>query len=263
MSLVGSTAALFDLMGRVAIVTGATRGIGLAIATALGEAGARVVISSEDPAACQQVAADLNERGIQAAPIACDLADSDQIAALVDQTLASFGRLDVLVCNGGIEGPVGPISAASEASIDLTLRINLLSAIDLTSAAAPHIAAQGGGSMILVSSIAGVRGNAALGVYGVTKAALAQLARNLAVEWGPKGVRVNALSPGLIETAFAKPILSQPDYLARRLSLTPLRRPGRPEEIAAAALFLAAPGGGFVTGHNLIIDGGTVISDGN
>ena len=263
MNLKGATGALFDLQGKVAIVTGATRGIGLAISTALGEAGASIVVSSETLSDCRATATDLVKLGINATPIACDLAAPEQIDALVAQTLAHLGRLDILVCNGGIEGPVGSIAQASAKAIDATFQVNLRSAISLTNAALPHIGAQGCGSVILISSIAGLRGNSAIGVYGMTKAALAQLARNLAVEWGPRGVRVNAISPGLIETAFAKPILDAPDYLARRLSLTPLRRPGRPEEIAAAALFLAAPGGAFVTGQNLIVDGGTVISDGN
>lgn len=263
MSLTGATAALFDLDGKVAIVTGATRGIGLAIARALGEAGATVVISSENGTDCDEVAATLKAQGVRALAIPCDVSAPLAVKALVADAAATCGRLDILVCNAGIEGPVGPIADASAEAIDAVLAINLKSAIGLTNAALPHIAAQGGGAVILIASIAALRGNKAIGVYALTKAALAQLARNLAVEWGPSGVRVNAVAPGLIETDFSRGIMSNTVYLERRLGLTPLRRTGRPEEIGAAALFLAGAGGAFVTGQTLVVDGGTVISDGN
>lgn len=162
-----------------------------------------------------------------------------------------------------MEGHVGPIGEASEAMIDRLLAVNLRSSMILTAALIPGMVERGGGSVVLVSSIAGLRGNGSIGLYGVSKAALMQLARNLAVEWGPQGVRVNTISPGLIETPFATPILTNPDYLPRRLGLTPLRRVGQPEEIAAAIHFLASAAAGFVTGHNLVVDGGTTISDGN
>lgn len=121
----------------------------------------------------------------------------------------------------------------------------------------------GGGSVVLMASIAGVRGNKSLGLYGLSKAGLAQLARNLAVEWGPANIRVNAISPGVIDTEFARPLTDNPEVLQRRLALTPLRRVGRPEEVAALAMLLAAPGGAFISGQNLIVDGGTTIGDGN
>lgn len=263
MGLRGRTADLFDLTGRVAIVTGATRGIGAAIARALAEAGATVVVSSEDAAACTDAAAALTDDGLSALPIGCDLADAAQIRALVATTSERHGRIDMLVCNGGIEGPVGPIGEASETAIDRTIAINLKSAATLTTAAIPHMAERGGGAVVLISSIAGLRGNRAIGVYALTKAALAQLARNLAVEWGGRGVRVNAISPGLIHTAFSEALIADEAFMARRMAMTPLRRPGLPEEIAAAALFLLADGGAFVTGQNIVVDGGTLISDGS
>jgi NAD(P)-dependent dehydrogenase (short-subunit alcohol dehydrogenase family) len=125
------------------------------------------------------------------------------------------------------------------------------------------MAQRGGGSVILISSIAGLRGNKSIGLYGVSKAGLAQLARNLAVEWGPHGVRVNSLSPGLIRTPLSTGLMGDEAFLGRRLSLTPLRRVGEPEEIAGVVVLLASRAGGFITGQNLIIDGGTTISDGN
>jgi NAD(P)-dependent dehydrogenase (short-subunit alcohol dehydrogenase family) len=263
MTIRGGAAALFDLTGRVAIVTGATRGIGRAIGMALGEAGATVIVSSEDPAACAATAAEFAAAGIAADPVACDIGSPDAIRALIAAAVSRYERIDVLVCNAGIEGPVGPLGAIGDAEIDRAIAVNLRSAMTLTAHAIPHMAERDGGSVILISSIAGLRGNRSIGVYGITKAALAQLARNLAVEWGPQGVRVNCISPGLIATDFARTILGNETYLARRLSLTPLRRAGKAHEIAAAALFLAGDGGAFVTGHNLVVDGGTLISDGN
>jgi NAD(P)-dependent dehydrogenase (short-subunit alcohol dehydrogenase family) len=158
---------------------------------------------------------------------------------------------------------MGPLGSASDADWDLTMTVNLRSVHWLTSRIVPKMAESGGGSVILISSISGVRGNKAIGLYGLSKAAGAQLARNLAVEWGPQNVRVNAISPGLIRTQFATPLLENPNVLERRLSLTPLRRVGEPHEIAGVAVMLASPAGAFVTGQNLIVDGGTTISDGN
>ena len=254
---------LFRLDGKVALVTGGTRGIGRAVAAAFAAAGARVAISSEDGAACAETEDAFRRAGHDVRGIACDVADPTQLAALVGQVEAELGPIDVLVCNAGIEGPVGPIHAADDAAYRRLMTINLDSVVRLTGLVLPGMAARGGGSAILMSSIAGLRGNKAIGVYALAKAAVAQLARNLAVEWGPSNVRVNAISPGLIRTDFARGILGDEAYLARRLSLTPLRRAGEADEVAGAALFLASPAAGFVTGHNLVVDGGTTISDGN
>jgi NAD(P)-dependent dehydrogenase (short-subunit alcohol dehydrogenase family) len=253
----------FSLQDRVALVTGATGGIGTATVNLLAQAGATLVLSSNEDEACRAMAQALREAGTQAHALPADLADQAGVRAMADQAIALAGHVDILICNGGMEGHVGPIGEASADAIRTLLGVNLLSAMTLTATLAPAMAARGRGSIVLVSSIAGLRGNKAIGLYGVSKAALAQLARTLAVEWGPQGVRANTVSPGLIATPFARPILDNPDYLPRRLSLTPLRRAGRPEEIAAAILFLASDAGSFVTGHNLVADGGTTISDGN
>lgn len=254
---------MFDLSGQVAIVTGSTRGIGRAIAQTLAEAGAHVVISSEDAAACSATVEEFVALELSATAVVCDLSQRGAIRDLVQITVQRYQRLNILVCNAGIEGPLGPLAQAGEADIQRTLDINLHSSITLTSAAIPHMVQQGGGSVILIASIAGVRGNRSIGMYGISKAALAQLGRNLAVEWGPQGVRANCISPGLIATDFSRGVMDNTAFMERRLSLTPLRRVGQPQEIAAAALFLASKGGAFVTGQNLIVDGGTVISDGN
>ncbi|SAK17937.1 3-oxoacyl-[acyl-carrier-protein] reductase [Burkholderia multivorans] len=192
-----------------------------------------------------------------------DARSRESVDALWTQANALRASIDVLVCNTGVAPHMGPMRSADDAAWDLTLTINLRSAVWLCNRATAEMAERGGGSIILTSSIAGVRGNQSLGVYGVSKAAVAALARNLAVEWGPRNVRVNAISPGMIATEFARPILDNEAVLARRLQATPLRRTGTSDEIAAVALLLAAPAGAFITGQNLIVDGGTTISDGN
>jgi NAD(P)-dependent dehydrogenase (short-subunit alcohol dehydrogenase family) len=254
---------LFSLTGKTALITGATRGIGLAIARAYGRAGARLVITSENIDDCQHVTSTLSREGIDAWPINADLGQQTDVSALAEAVLDRFGGLDALVCNAGVAPHMGPLATACDRDWDTTLTINLRSALWLTTALIPSMAARGGGSVVLMASIAGVRGNKSLGLYGLSKAALAQLARNLAVEWGPANVRVNAISPGVIQTEFARPLTDSPALMEKRLALTPLRRVGTPEEIAGLALLLATPAGGFMTGQNLIVDGGTTIGDGN
>jgi NAD(P)-dependent dehydrogenase (short-subunit alcohol dehydrogenase family) len=254
---------LFDLHDHVALVTGATRGIGRAIAEQMATAGAQVVVSSEDPHACDATAAEMRESGLDVIGIPCDVTSRENIDALVARTLELRERIDVLVCNAGVAPHMGPIATASGEQWDLTMTVNLRSVVWLTSLVIPGMAARGSGSVIITSSIAGVRGNKAIGLYGLSKAGNAELARNLAVEWGPSNVRVNAISPGLIRTEFARPLLDDAEVMKRRLALTPLRRAGEPDEIAGVAVMLASRAGAFITGQNLIVDGGTTIGDGN
>jgi NAD(P)-dependent dehydrogenase (short-subunit alcohol dehydrogenase family) len=256
---------LFDLTGRTALVTGATQGLGLAIAEALAEQGARVIVSDLNQGACERVAAEMRSRGMLVEGLAADLAngeEAERLAAQV-QVQAPFGGIDILVSNAGIQGPSGPLAAATDDDWQRVIEVNLRAAARLTAHLIPSMAARGGGSVVLMSSIAGLRGNASIGLYGVSKAALAQLARNLAVEWGPKGVRVNAVSPGLIRTPLATGLLGNDAFMARRLQATPLRRVGEPKEIAGVVVMLASRAGGFITGQNLVVDGGTTISDGS
>lgn len=249
---------MFDLTGKSAIVTGSTRGIGRAIAEGLIAQGARVVISSEDAGDTARAAAELGQPGL-----ACDVADDAALARLVDFALAELGGIDVLVCNAGITGQAGPFADIDMDDYARVMAINLRSQVVLTGLALPHIAAGGGGSAVLVSSLSGLRGNARINAYALAKAGVAQLARNLAVEWGPRNVRVNAISPGFIATELSGPLLAEESFMARRMAQTPLRRPGTPQEVAGAAVFLASSAGAFVTGHNLVVDGGTLITDGS
>jgi NAD(P)-dependent dehydrogenase (short-subunit alcohol dehydrogenase family) len=254
---------LFSLEGKVALLTGASRGIGLAVATEMARAGAKVVLSSDESEACAEQAARLRADRLDAIGLACDVMQRSQVEALVQQTLALCGRIDVLVCNAGVAPPFGPLAAASDADWERTMTVNLRSAVWITSLVIPGMASRRDGSVIMTASLSSVRGNKSIGLYGVSKAGLVQLARNLAVEWGPANVRVNSISPGIIATDFARPLLDNPELLSRRLALTPLRRAGEPHEIAGVAVMLASRAGGFITGQNLIVDGGTIISDGN
>lgn len=249
---------MFDLTGKRALVTGSTRGIGRAIAEALITQGARVVISSENAADTARVAAELAMPGCP-----CDVADDAALARLVDVTVAELGGLDILVCNAGITGKPGPFAEVDMDDYARVMAINLRSQVVLCNLALPRIAASGGGSAVLISSLSGLRGNGRINAYALAKAGVAQLARNLAVEWGPRAVRVNAVSPGFIATELSQPLLDDPVFMARRMAMTPLRRPGTPQEVAGAVLFLASDAGAFVTGHNLVVDGGTVITDGS
>jgi NAD(P)-dependent dehydrogenase (short-subunit alcohol dehydrogenase family) len=252
--------ALFDLGGQVVLVTGAARGLGLAIAQACAAQGAAVALVDLDEAALAAAVGALRGEGREVLPIVADLADPAAPTLVWRRALAWRGRIDTLVCNAGL-GSAG-IALDSDPGRRL-FDVNLYSAVRLTDLAAPWMAEHGGGSIVLMSSIAGLRGNQALGLYALSKAALAQLARNLAVEWGPKNVRANAISPGLIRTPLSQGLLSDDRFMQRRLAATPLRRIGEPHEIAGVAVMLASAAGAFITGQNLMVDGGTLISDGS
>lgn len=249
---------MFDLSGKSAIVTGSTRGIGRAIAEALIAQGARVLVTSEDADGTRRVAAELEMPGQQ-----CDVTDEAALAALVDRAAAEFGGLDVLVCNAGITGRAGSFAELDMADYARVMAVNLTSQILLSNLALPAIAARGGGAAVLISSLSGLRGNGRINAYALAKAGVAQLARNLAVEWGSRNVRVNAVSPGFIATELSQPLLDDAAFMARRMAMTPLRRPGTPAEVAGAVVFLSSAAGAFVTGQNLVVDGGTLITDGS
>ena len=255
--------ALFDLGGQVALVTGAAQGLGLAIAQALAAQGASVVLSDRDAAGAEAAVDRLRAQGADATALACDVAEAADIDRLVAAAQSWRGRVDTLVCNAGIQGPAGPLAEAGDDDWQRVFDVNLRGAARLANGLIPAMAARGSGSVVLMSSIAGLRGNRAIGLYGLSKAALAQLARNLAVEWGPQGVRVNAISPGLIRTPLSGGLMANDAFMQRRLAATPLRRVGEPHEVAGVAVMLASRAGGFMTGQNLVVDGGTLISDGS
>lgn len=250
-------ASLFDLSGKVAIVTGSTKGIGLAIATRMAEHGATVVISSRKADACEAVAATIKAAGGKAVVIPCHIARKEELQNLVDQTVAQCGGIDILVENAAVNPYLGPAAAMPDEAFDRVMGSNVRSNVWLANMALPHMAQRGGGSVIIISSIGGLRGSSQLGAYAISKAADMQLARNIAVEWGPKNIRANAIAPGLVRTDFARALWENPTLYRKRTKDTPLQRIGEPDEIAGAAVFLASAAGSFTTGQTIVIDGGT------
>ncbi|RDI24311.1 NAD(P)-dependent dehydrogenase (short-subunit alcohol dehydrogenase family) [Pseudacidovorax intermedius] len=254
---------LFALDGQVALVTGAAGGLGRAIALAYAQHGARLVLSDRKGDGLREVAARCESLGTAVHTVAADLAETAQVQRLAEQAQAAFGRIDLLVCNAGMQGPAGPLLAVPAEDWARVFQVNLASAHALCAALVPAMGARGHGRVVLMASIAALRGNGAIGLYGLSKAALAQMARNLAVEWSPRGVCVNAIAPGLIRTPLADGLMANAAFMARRLAATPLRRVGEPHEVAGVAVMLASAAGGFITGQMLVVDGGTLISDGS
>lgn len=251
---------LFDLTGKVAVITGSTKGIGKAIAEEYAKAGAKVVISSRKADACEKVANELKEQGFDALPIPCHVGDKAQLQNLVDKTLEAWGKIDILVCNAATNPVYGPTHDVSDEAFDKIMGTNVKGTFWLCNMVIPQMVELGGGSIVLLSSIAGIRASANIGVYGMSKAAEAGLARNLSLEWGPKNIRVNSIAPGLIRTDFAQALLDDPDRLKRVEEKLPLRRVGEPVDIAGVALFLGSAAGAYVTGQTIVADGGDTIT---
>jgi len=251
----------FDLTGKVAIVTGSSRGIGKASAMALADHGAKVVISSRRQDACDAVAAEIDAaHGTGSAlAVAASISDKAALEYLVGETRRVFGRIDVLVCNAASNPYYGPLAGISDEQFRKILDNNILSNHWLIQLVAPEMRARREGSIIIVSSIGGLRGSPVIGAYNVSKAADFQLARNYAVEYGPDNVRVNCIAPGLIRTDFARALWEDPEVERRSTGGTPLPRIGEPEEIAGAVVFLASPASAFMTGQAIVIDGGATI----
>ena len=252
---------LFDLSGKVAVITGSSRGIGRAIAERMAEQGASVVISSRKAEPCEQVAAAINAAHGEGRAIAvpANIASKDDLKRLVDAAVAAFGKIDILVCNAASNPYYGPMSGISDEQFRKILDNNVIASHWLIQMVVPQMAERKDGAIIIVSSIGGLRGTPVLGAYGISKAADFQLARNLAVEYGPSNIRVNCIAPGLIKTDFARALWDNPETLQRSTASTPLRRIGEPDEIAGTAVYLASRAGSFITGQAIVVDGGATI----
>lgn len=252
---------LFDLTGKVAVITGSTKGIGKAIAERMAEQGARVVISSRKADRCAEVADAINAKfgAGRAIAIPANISSKEDLSRLVDATIAQFGKVDILVCNAASNPYYGPLAGITDDQFRKILENNVIANHWLISFVAPQMIERKDGAIIIVSSIGGLRGSPVIGAYNISKAADFQLARNLAVEYGPHNVRVNCIAPGLIKTDFAKALWEDAEMLTLRTATTPLRRIGEPDEIAGAAIFLASQAGTFVTGQSIVVDGGVTI----
>ena len=248
---------LFDLTGKVAIITGSTKGIGKAIAERMAEHGAKVAISSRKANACEEVAAAINAKHPGAAiAVPANISSKDDLQRLVDETRTAFGKVDILVCNAASNPYAGPMSGMSDEAFRKILDNNIVSNHWLIHMVAPEMAARKDGAIVIISSIGGLRGTNVLGAYAISKAADMQLARNLAYELSPNNIRVNCIAPGLVKTDFARMLWDNPEGEARALTGTPLRRHGDPDDIAGAAVFLASKAGAWMTGQTMVIDGG-------
>jgi NAD(P)-dependent dehydrogenase (short-subunit alcohol dehydrogenase family) len=249
----------FSLAGQVAIITGSTKGIGLSIAEHMAAMGAKVVVSSRKADVCEEKVAAIKAAGGEAIAIPCNISRKEECENLVAKTLETWGRLDSFVCNAAVNPVYGPLQELPDEAFDKVMTSNVQSAVWFAQLALPRIAEQGGGSFTIISSIGGLKGSATLGMYGISKAADFGVARALAVEWGPKNIRVNAIAPGLVVTDFARALWENPKLRSDREARTPLRRLGEPREIGGIAAFLASPAATFITGQVIVADGGTTI----
>lgn len=253
---------MFDLQGKVAVITGSSRGIGRSIAENMARVGARVVVSSRNQDACDEVAAAIQAEGGAALAIAASLGHQDQLESLIEKTREAWSRVDILVCNAAVNPYYGPLTGVSNELFDKMMHCNVRDNLFLCKLVLPEMAERNDGTIIVISSVGGVRGNSVLGAYGITKAADMALVRNLAVEWGKHNIRVNCIAPGLVKTDFARALWENPKMRAHLENMTPLGRIGDPDDIGLLATFLATRGGAFITGETIIADGGMSISQG-
>jgi NAD(P)-dependent dehydrogenase (short-subunit alcohol dehydrogenase family) len=251
---------LFDLKGKVAIITGSSRGIGRAIALRMAEHGAKVVVSSRKAEACETVADEIKAAGGEAIVVPCNVSDKAQLQALVDATNTQWGRIDILVCNAAVNPFFGPSKDIPDEAFDKIMAVNIKSNHWLANMVAPGMAERGDGAIVVISSVGGLFGSSTLGAYGISKAADMQLVRNLAVEWGPQNVRANCIAPGLVRTDFARALWENPEIAKKATKGYALRRIGEPDEIAGAAVFLGSAAGRFMTGQTMVIDGGGMVN---
>jgi NAD(P)-dependent dehydrogenase (short-subunit alcohol dehydrogenase family) len=250
----------FDMTGKVAVITGSSRGIGEAIAHEMADHGAKVVITSRNLGPCEEVAAAINAKHAGAAiAVSSTLSSKESLQAMVDAGRAAYGRIDVLVCNAASNPHYGPMETITDEQFRKTLDNNIVAQHWLITMCAPEMRARKSGSIILISSIGGLRGTPIIGAYGITKAADIQMAKNLAREFGPDNVRINCIAPGLVKTDFARGLWENPENLKHSVANASLGRIGEPHEIAGAAVFLASDASSFMTGQTIVIDGGVVV----
>ena len=250
---------LFDLTGKVAVITGSSKGIGKSIALQLALQGARVVVSSRRQPACEAAAEEIRKAGGEAIVIPCNISDKAQCERLISETKRQLGPVDILVCNAATNPYYGPTEKMPDEVFMKIMQNNILSNIWLITLCLPEMRAKKDGSIIIVSSIGGVRASPVIGAYCISKAADMQLARNLAAELGPDNIRINTIAPGLVRTDFARALWEDPAYLNKRLEGAPLRRIGEPDDIGGIAVMLAGKAGAFITGQTIIADGGVTI----
>ena len=252
---------MFDLTGKVAVVTGSTKGIGRSIAENMAALGARVVISSRKADACDAVAGAIRDSGGEAVAIPCHIGSKDALTALVRETRDTYGKIDILVCNAATNPVYGPMHQADDRAYEKIMDTNVKSVFWLCNMVCPEMAERRDGVVIIISSIGGFKGSRNLGLYSLSKAAEQQLVRNLAVEWGPFNIRVNAIAPGLIRTDFARELWEDPAKTAAVEAMTPLGRLGDADDIGGLAAAMATRAGLFLTGQTITIDGGRMVSD--
>jgi len=250
---------LFDLTGKVAIITGGSKGIGRAIAERMAQAGAKVVVSSRKLDKCEEVAEAIRAAGGEATAIACNVSHMEQLENLVAQSMKVYGKIDILVGNAAVNPHYGPMTEIEESAFDKIMDSNIKANLWLARMVLPQMAERKDGAIIILSSIAGIKGTDDIGVYGISKAADSALVRNLAVRWGEHNIRCNAIAPGLIKTDFARALWENPERLAQVEASYPLRRIGDPDEIAGVAVMLASKAGQYITGQTIVVDGGSTI----
>ena len=249
-----------DLTGKVAIVTGSSKGIGEAIASVFAEKGATVVISSRKQEACDKVASKFKTKGLKAVAIACHVGSVDDRKALIEKTVAQLGGVDILVNNAGTNPVYAPLEDTSEPVFDQIMKVNVKAPWDLANRCLPSMKARGGGSIINISSVEGELPEKGIGIYSVSKAALSMLTKSQAKEWGKYGIRVNAICPGLIKTKFSAALWNNEQLMKQIKETSPIGRMGHPDEMADLALLLASSAGSFLTGSIMVADGGFLLS---
>ena len=249
----------FDLTGKVAVVTGASKGIGEAIARALGEFGATVVVSSRRLEAVEAVAEQLRAAGIEASAVAAHMGDMAQVRALMDAVIARHGGVDIIVNNAATNPVFGPMMNADESVFQKIMAVNVQGPLELCKRAVPVLRSRGGGSIVNIASVGGLNPERMLGLYSVSKSALISLTKVMAKEWGGMGIRANAICPGLIKTKFSQALWQNDQVLKQALAMAPISRIGMPQDLAGLAVFLASDAASYCTGGVFVADGGLTV----